>query len=104
MHMSNKGRLETDRALLRPDRKEHNLNSLDFEEFKSLNDNEGLKCLTKVIEYEKRCCEHVFVELERVENENENENEVVTRLGTWRDSQILRFQYFFSDLYSDRFG
>ena len=91
-----KGRLENDRASLRRDRKEKNLNSVDFDEFRSLSDDEALKQVTRLIEYEKNCCEYAFRELQRAENSYRT-----TRSGMLQDSQILCFQYFFSDLYSD---
>lgn len=95
MHLGNKARMENDRASVRRDRNEGNLNSLDFPEFKRWTDRDdkgaAVGQLTRIIEYEKKCCKLGFEALAALED------------GKRKNSQIeaLRFYYFLVDIYND---
>jgi hypothetical protein len=95
MHLGNKARMENDRASVRRDRNEGNLNSLDFPEFTRWTgkDNIGAAVgqLTRIIEYEKKCCKLGFEALAALEG------------GKRKNSQIeaLQFYYFLVDIYND---
>ncbi|KAG9229804.1 hypothetical protein BJ875DRAFT_521962 [Amylocarpus encephaloides] len=95
MHFGNKARMENDRASVRRDRNEGNLNSLDFPEFTRWVDRDDIKVavaqLTRIIEYEKKCCKLGFEALAALED------------GKKKNSQIeaLRFYYFLVDIYND---
>lgn len=94
-HFSTKARMENDRASLRRDRKEKNLNSLDFEEFKIdavtqgiASDKQQKAALSSIVEYERRCIELGLGALEEV-------------TPTSPDLEALKFYRFLCDLYSD---
>ena len=101
MHLSAKSRMENDRASLPRDRKECNLNSLDFPEFFAADERSGKKIskeereqnskeqLTRIINYEKKCCEMAMGQLENVVGIKD------------KTLKSLRFYYFLSDVYND---
>ncbi|KAI9841645.1 MAG: hypothetical protein M1837_000492 [Sclerophora amabilis] len=93
MHLSNKCRMENDRASLSRDRKELNLNSLDFPEF-HLEGDKGIQDskeqISRIVTYEKRCCEMAFEALRQVTCKVDS-----------TDLDALLFYYFLSDIYSD---
>ncbi|KAF1829997.1 Ent-kaurene synthase [Decorospora gaudefroyi] len=97
-HFSTKARMENDRASLRRDRKEKNLNSLDFPEFgndtKALgiaSDKQQKAALSSIVEYERRCIEYGLGTLEKV-TAAESERP---------DLEALKFYGFLCDIYSD---
>ena len=94
-HLSAKGRLENDRGSFRRDRKEKNLNSLDFPEFthqgSTGSGTSSQDQLAAILTYERRCCELAFAALE----------EASGRKGKGTELEALRFFYFLSDLYND---
>jgi hypothetical protein len=95
IHLGNRARMENDRASVRRDRKEENLNSLDFPEFTRVNGmavtKESIAQLTRIIEYEKKCCKLGF--------------ETLDGLGEFgrKNAQVegLKFYYFLEDIYND---
>ena len=99
MHMSNKARLENDRASLVRDRKEKNLNSLDFPEFQGVparsdrSSADAKNQLSQIIEYERKCCDLAFEGLERLQ----------TRRGSHKEGLVgfLKFYFFLTDIYND---
>lgn len=94
IHLSVKARMENDRASITRDRKEENLNSLDFSEFNSgtnsaLEDAKGQ--LTRVVEFEKKAIEMGLERLRQVAR-NKSGEELVN---------ALEFYYFLTDIYGD---
>lgn len=99
MHLSAKCRMENDRASLTRDRKEGNLNSMDFPEFTADERREngsrekvGQKSkdrLTRIVEYEKACTKMAMGQLEKVVG------------GKDKTLNSLQFYYFLSDIYND---
>lgn len=99
MHLSNKARLENDRASFRRDRKEKNLNSVDFPEFRVKDLPEDLSIshrkdqLSRIIEYEKRCC---ITALDGLRQANwDNASQRASIVGS------LEFYLFLTDVYND---
>ena len=95
-HLSNKCRMENDRASLRRDRKEKNLNSLDFPEFEQQESRDStaqsLKGqLAPILAYERKCCELAFRTLEQTTSGKAGK----------QDLEALKFYYFLSDIYND---
>ncbi|MCJ1360209.1 MAG: hypothetical protein MMC33_010212 [Icmadophila ericetorum] len=95
-HLSNKCRMENDRASLKRDREEKNLNSLDFPEF-GLQPGcdstfQGLKRqLSPILAYERKCCELAFEALQQA----------TCAKARTQDLEALKFYYFLSDIYND---
>lgn len=90
MHLSNKARMENDRASLKRDRDEKNLNSLDFPEFSEEANLDARKQISNILTYEKKCCQIALEELEKT-----------TGKAKSTDVEALRFYYFLTDLYND---
>ena len=95
-HLSTKGRLENDRGSLRRDRKEKNLNSLDFPEFTHQGSSTGSAPssqdqLAAILTYERRCCELAFAALEEASGPR----------GKGTELEALRFWYFLTDVHND---
>lgn len=94
-HLSTKGRMENDRASFRRDRKEKNLNCLDFPEFAHQGSTgpepSSQDQLTAILAYERRCCELAFAALQEASGGG----------GKGTELEALRFFYFFGDLYDD---
>lgn len=90
MHMSNKARLENDRASITRDRKEKNLNSLDFPEFR-VDAAEQKEQLSRIVEYERKCCDLAFNGLERLRGSG----------GSPETFGFLKFYFFLTDIYND---
>ena len=96
MHLSNKCRMENDRASLQRDRKEKNLNSLDFPEFPQLQSDNGKDVrkskdqISRIVSYEKECCQFAFRALQQATGKAKDP-----------DLDALRFYYFLSEIYSD---
>jgi len=95
MHLGNKARMENDRASVRRDRIEGNLNSLDFPEFWRWTDRDDIKAgigqLTRIIEYEKKCCKLGFEALGALKKGNRKNLQI----------EALQFYYFLVDIYND---
>lgn len=95
MHLSNKARLENDRASFRRDRMEKNLNSVDFPEFGVVDstDSHQKDQLSRIIEYEKRCCTIALDSLRQASWDNASQRTSV--VGS------LEFYLFLTDVYND---
>jgi len=105
MHLANKARMENDRASVKRDGKEDNLNSVDFAEFGGRRDDgdtkEAIGQLTKIIEYEKRCCGLAFEALEGLVGQKENK-QVEGLKFYWLLMEIYNDVYVLKDISSER--
>ncbi|KAH8597072.1 hypothetical protein B0O99DRAFT_617949 [Bisporella sp. PMI_857] len=87
-HLAKKVRMENDRPSLQRDRKEKNLNSLDFPEFPE-DASVAKNQITNIILYEKRRCDMAFKELEE-------------KIGNGHQVlDVLRFYYVLTDVCGD---
>ncbi len=92
LHLGKKTRMENDHPSLARDRKEQNLNSLDFPEFSSAQKRtaEQMKGeLIRIILYEKKRCEMTLSILEGLTGASDP------------NLQLLRFYYFLTDVVGD---
>jgi hypothetical protein len=90
--------MDNDRASLRRDRKEKNLNSLDFPEFESVDsgksnstDSQKQIQMSAILNYERKCIDLGLNALE----------EVTAGKGADPDYNALSFYYFLTEIYSD---
>ncbi len=94
-HLSIKCRIENDRASFLRDRKEKNLNSLDFPEFAHSESTSTVPSsqeqLSAILTYERRCCELAFAALQKATGEGAKST----------DLEALKFYYFLSDVFDD---
>lgn len=97
-HLSTKARMENDRASLRRDRKEKNLNSLDFPEFEVAGTGKGKSSdaqqkaqVDAILRYERKS---IDLGLEALK-------EVTLGQGADPDYNALSFYYFLTDIYGD---
>lgn len=94
VHLGNKARMENDRASVRRDRKERNLNSVDFPEFTRVDSGdvskESMAQLTRIINYEKKCCKLGFESLGLLDPNGKN-----------TQMEGLKFYYFLEEIYND---
>lgn len=89
VHLANKARMENDRYSVQRDRKEGNLNSLDFPEFNRVDG--GVIQLTRIIEYEKRSIKLGFEALEEVVGAGQKHAQL----------EALKFYTFLLELYNN---
>ncbi|KAI5795733.1 ent-kaurene synthase [Geopyxis carbonaria] len=90
MHLSNKARMENDRASLQRDRNERNLNSLDFPEFSQAANLDAKDQISNILKYEKKCCQVALDALEQL-----------TGKAKSTDVEALRFYYFLTEVYNE---
>ena len=100
-HLSTKCRLENDRASFRRDRKEKNLNAVDFPEFAHQGSTSpGPRSddqLAAILVYERRCCELAFAALQEASGgKGKGKGK-----GKGTELEALRFMYFLFDIYDD---
>ncbi len=95
MHLANKARMENDRSSVRRNGHEGNLNSVDFPEFNRANGGDAtvdsIAQLTRIIDYEKRCCKLGFEELEGLSDVGGKNSQL----------EAFKFYNFLVELYND---
>lgn len=89
VHLANKARMENDCYSVQRDRKEGNLNSLDFPEFSRVDG--GVAQLTRIIDYEKKCLKLGFEALEDVVGAGQKHSQL----------EALKFYAFLLELYNN---
>ncbi|KAL5363699.1 hypothetical protein BJX96DRAFT_167693 [Aspergillus floccosus] len=95
MHLGNKARLENDRASYARDKREGNLNSLDFPEFLSAGSDDDRKAhLAPIIEYERKCCVAAMGSLRDLMAGQKSP-------GCGEVLEMLEFYLFLTDVYND---
>ena len=92
--------MENDLGSVTRDRKEKNLNSVDFPEFRVADDRQGPKAadekyqLSQIIEYERKCCKLALENLEQLGKSGSSGR----KEGAARP---LKFYFFITDIYND---
>lgn len=95
MHLGHKARLENDRASYARDKREGDLNSLDFPEFRHVSSEDDRKThLAPIVDYERKCCVAGIETLRELQAEHKSPGceEVLT---------MLEFYLFLTDIYND---